>query len=101
MEHFSSLDPVHLTGSWVTIGSFDGVHLGHQALIRRLVEGARGAGLPAVVVTFFPHPAAVLRGLNGPFYLMSAAERAEFLGSLGAEVVGTLTFARHRAAWSA
>jgi riboflavin kinase / FMN adenylyltransferase len=101
MEHFTSLDPVHLTGSWVTIGSFDGVHLGHQALIRRLVEGAHSAHLPAAAVTFYPHPAAVLRGLKGPFYLMAPEERAAFLGSLGLDVVVTLTFNREMASWSA
>ncbi|HEX7568761.1 MAG TPA: hypothetical protein VF355_09385, partial [Anaerolineaceae bacterium] len=67
MQHVRSLDAVHLEGSWVTIGSFDGVHLGHQAIIRRLVDGAHAQGLLAVIITFFPHPSKVLRGNGSPF----------------------------------
>ena len=65
MQHYRSLDPVSLNNAWLTIGSFDGVHRGHQILISRLVEQAHAAGDPAAVVTFFPHPVKVLRGLSG------------------------------------
>jgi riboflavin kinase/FMN adenylyltransferase len=101
MEHFNSFDAVQLSGSWVTIGSFDGVHIGHRALLSHLVNGAHAAGLPAVVITFHPHPAEVLRGLQSPFYLMSPDERAAAMGSLGVDVVITLEFTRVMAAWSA
>jgi riboflavin kinase/FMN adenylyltransferase len=101
MELFTSLDAVQLSGSWVTIGAFDGVHLGHQALLTRLVHGAHAAGLPAVVITFHPHPVEVLRGLQGPFYLMSPEQRAAEMGSLGVDVIVTLEFTRAMAAWSA
>ena len=49
-----------LASSVMTIGNFDGVHLGHQALIRKVVDRARKEGVPAVVMTFDPHPAKVL-----------------------------------------
>lgn len=94
MRHYRSLDEIQLKGAWVTIGSFDGVHRGHQALLNRLVQGAQAAGQPSAVVTFFPHPAIVLRGLQGPFYLSSPDERAMFIGNLGIEHVLTLNFNR-------
>jgi riboflavin kinase/FMN adenylyltransferase len=85
----------------VTIGSFDGVHLGHQAVIRRLVEGAHGEGLPAVAITFFPHPSKVLRGNGSPFYLSTPEERAEILAGLGVDLTITLTFDKEMASFSA
>jgi riboflavin kinase/FMN adenylyltransferase len=54
----------------VTIGSFDGVHRGHQALIQQVRASALNAGRASVVVTFFPHPSVVL-GRAQPFYLTS------------------------------
>jgi hypothetical protein len=54
MQHLRSLDHLQLESAWITIGSFDGVHRGHQALIKRLVGEAHQAGHLAVVVTFFP-----------------------------------------------
>jgi riboflavin kinase/FMN adenylyltransferase len=65
MIHARSLDEISVQQSWLTIGVFDGVHRGHQEIIRRLVSGARAAGAPAVVVTFWPHPATVLAGGSG------------------------------------
>ncbi|HEU5323737.1 MAG TPA: hypothetical protein VFX28_23245, partial [Methylomirabilota bacterium] len=48
------------TGAVVTVGSFDGVHLGHQAVLARVVHRARESGLGATVVTFEPHPLEVV-----------------------------------------
>ena len=92
MQHYWFLEDVHLDGVWLTIGSFDGVHQGHQAIIRQLTAGAHAAGLPAVVLTFHPHPAAVLRGRRGPYYLTTPEERAECLANLGVDVVVTHPF---------
>ncbi len=88
-------------GAWVTIGSFDGVHKGHQAILRRLVHGAHTQGAPAVVVTFHPHPSVVLRGRSGAIYLTLPEERAELLAELGVDAVVTLPFTRDLAAQSA
>ena len=82
MQHFRSLDDVHLSDVWLTIGSFDGVHLGHQSLINDLIAGAKLTGLPAVVITFFPHPSAILRGRNLPYYLCTPDEKIEELRKL-------------------
>ena len=92
MLHHSSLKGLHLQGAWLTIGSFDGVHRGHQAIVRKLVAGAHAVGAPAVVLTFFPHPSIILRGRSGPFYLTSPEERATLLGQLGVDHVITLKF---------
>jgi len=101
MQHFRSLDDVHLQDVWLTIGSFDGVHRGHQEILRMLTAGAQKAGALAVVLTFFPHPAAILRGKNFPYYLSSSEEKAELLGSLGIDTVITHPFNRRIANTSA
>ncbi|MEN8171724.1 MAG: bifunctional riboflavin kinase/FAD synthetase [Chloroflexota bacterium] len=92
MQHYWSLEDIQLKGSWLTIGSFDGVHLGHQKLVHQLTAGARKAGAPAVVLTFFPHPTTVVRGTDHPFYLTTPEERARLLGELGADVVISYPF---------
>lgn len=92
MRHYRSLEDVHLSSSWVTIGTFDGVHLGHQEIIRGLVQGAQKAGKTPVVITFHPHPAVVLGDIQRPFYLTMPEKRAQLLGELGVEVVITHPF---------
>jgi riboflavin kinase/FMN adenylyltransferase len=71
---------------------FDGVHRGHQALIGSMVEAAHAAGCSAVVVTFNPHPAEVLRGRQPSFYLTQPETRAQLIGQLGADWVVTHPF---------
>ncbi len=66
--------PEELTGSYLTIGNFDGVHRGHQYLFRHLVDQARNAGRPSVVLTFAPHPQMVLHPDRRPFYLITSIE---------------------------
>lgn len=104
MESFQSFEEAEqsrtLNHSWAAIGSFDGVHLGHQALLTPMIEQARTAGGKAVVVTFYPHPVEVLRGVNEPIYLTHPDERAQLLGELGIDVVVTLPFTRELAALS-
>ncbi len=92
MQHITALESVSLRDAWVTIGTFDGVHLGHQQIISKITAGAHQAGLPAVIVTFYPHPALVLRKREDPFYLTTPEERAVLLGELGADVVITIPF---------
>jgi len=101
MRHYRSLDGVRLHDVWLTIGSFDGVHLGHQEVVRNVVAGAHQAGALAVVLTFYPHPAAVLRKRQDPFYLTTPDERASLLGDLGVDVVITHPFNLEVAAMSA
>ncbi|MCE2489290.1 MAG: bifunctional riboflavin kinase/FAD synthetase [Anaerolineae bacterium] len=76
----------------VTIGVFDGVHLGHRRLLEGLVRQARQTGLRSVVVTFFPHPDLVLRGLHGRYYLTRPEEKETLLRQQGIDDVYTLAF---------
>ena len=78
--------------SMVTIGVFDGVHIGHQFLIRQLVQDAHASGRLAVVLTFFPHPDIVLRRLQGRYYLTTPEQRARQLLALGVDHVITQPF---------
>lgn len=91
-QHYTSLEGVTLANSWLTIGSFDGVHIGHQELIRGLIKEANINGGKSVVLTFHPHPSVVLRGRTDAFYLTTAAEKAELLDNLGPDVVVTHPF---------
>ncbi|MCZ7545625.1 MAG: bifunctional riboflavin kinase/FAD synthetase [Anaerolineae bacterium] len=93
MNHVQKLADVYLDRpSIVTIGAFDGVHRGHQHLVRQQVALARQRNAAAVVLTFFPHPDVVIRGLRGPYYLTAPDERAALLSALGVDVVVTLPF---------
>lgn len=100
MTHYTSLEAVSLTGSWLTIGVFDGVHRGHQEIIRQLTAGAHRNGAPAVLLTFNPHPANILTGREIPC-LTTPEERAEILFGLGVDEVITLPFTRSLAGRSA
>lgn len=101
MQHYQALEEVQLQGAWVTIGSFDGVHLGHQKIIRTITGEAHKTASPAVVITFFPHPAVVLGKRNDPFYLTIPEERAQLLGQMGVDVVITHPFDKQVASMTA
>ncbi len=74
-------------GGFVSIGNFDGVHLGHACIVDRLVSSARSAGVSSVVLTFDPHPGQLLRPELAPALLSTIEERAELLGELGVDVL--------------
>ncbi|MHB0869778.1 MAG: bifunctional riboflavin kinase/FAD synthetase [Chloroflexota bacterium] len=75
-----------------TIGVFDGVHLGHQALIRRVVERAALLGVPSACVTFSPHPEDVLRPDSDIAHLASLQDRLAIIEGLGISRVVVLEF---------
>ena len=85
--------PAHLA-----IGVFDGIHLGHQAVIAAAVESARKGGGVPVVVTFDPHPIAVLRPEAAPRLLTSATHQQRIVGGLGIENLLQITFDKEFAA---
>lgn len=91
MQHFHSLEDLSLQNSHLTVGVFDGVHRGHQEIIRKLVREARENNAPAVVLTFHPHPAAVLTGREIRC-LTTPDERANLLFALGVDTVITQRF---------
>jgi riboflavin kinase/FMN adenylyltransferase len=102
VQRWSDLNdvPAGFGPSAVTIGNFDGVHRGHQAVLRRLVDTARSAGLAAVAITFDPHPLAVLHPDRAPAALTTPAHRLELLSASGLAAVLVMEFTRELAAWS-
>ncbi len=93
MQHITDLSHADPSGpTIVAVGMFDGVHRGHQHLLRRLVETAHAAGYTPAVLTFFPHPDKVLGRAQGRYYLTSPQQRAALLGALGVEIVITHPF---------
>ncbi|WP_255955519.1 bifunctional riboflavin kinase/FAD synthetase [Streptomyces odontomachi] len=78
--------------SVVTIGSYDGVHRGHQLIIGSAVRSARERGLPSVVVTFDPHPSEVVRPGSHPPLLAPHHRRADLMADLGVDAVLILPF---------
>jgi riboflavin kinase/FMN adenylyltransferase len=81
---------VPVRGGLVSIGNFDGVHRGHQAMIARLVALARAANRPAVAVTFDPHPLSLLRPDALPPGLTTLPDRASLLRECGVDAVVVL-----------
>ena len=78
----------------VALGNFDGVHLGHQAVLRRAVEEGRRLGLHTVAATFFPHPRFVLWPGNEPKLLTTPEVRRELLLACGVDEVREIRFDR-------
>ncbi|MGC8782660.1 MAG: riboflavin kinase, partial [Anaerolineae bacterium] len=88
-------------GVFLTIGNFDGVHRGHQALVSAMTEAAHAAGSRAGLLTFDPHPLAVLQPDLPIASLTSTEERADLLAALGLDFMLVLPFSRQVAAMSA
>jgi len=93
MQHVYRLEDANPSGpTIVAVGMFDGVHLGHQYLLHRLVSTAHSAGCVPTVLTFFPHPDVVLGKATGRYYLTTPEQRAAELGRLGVDCVVTHPF---------
>jgi len=73
--------------TYLALGSFDGVHRGHQAVLRKMVAAARAAGVRSAVLTFFPHPKHVLQELEGRYYINSLEDRIALLSGQGVDLV--------------
>jgi riboflavin kinase/FMN adenylyltransferase len=84
--------PADAPPSVVAQGTFDGIHLGHQAVIRTAVERARALGVRPVAVTFDPNPLAVLRPAEAPPELLSLEERLDRIAELGPDVCLVIPF---------
>ncbi|RPI90034.1 MAG: bifunctional riboflavin kinase/FAD synthetase [Planctomycetaceae bacterium] len=72
-------------GWFFAIGNFDGVHLGHRAMLAQLRKRANAAGAPAVVLTFEPHPIAILRPAQAPALLTTLERKLELLEAAGVD----------------
>jgi len=97
--------PEHATpagsGAAVTIGAYDGVHLGHRHLLRVLQDEARARGLSTEVVTFDRHPATVVRPQSAPLVLTDLDQKLELLASTGVDRTVVVPFDEVRARESA
>jgi riboflavin kinase/FMN adenylyltransferase len=78
--------------TFVAVGSFDGVHLGHQQVLKRMVAAADNSGARSAVLTFFPHPKRLLLDIRGRYYLSTLPERVTLLAELGVDLIITQPF---------
>lgn len=88
-------------GAVVTVGTFDGVHLGHRDILQRTLDRASARGLPSVVVTFRPHPLAVVNPPAAPLLLTPGEEQLEAIADSGMQYVIALPFTKALASYSA
>ena len=84
----------------ITVGTFDGLHRGHQAVLDTLRATARALGKPSVVVTFDPHPLYVVRPEHAPRLLCTVAEKQELLRSAGIDEIALVRFTRELSEYS-
>ncbi|MEX2143352.1 MAG: bifunctional riboflavin kinase/FAD synthetase [Anaerolineales bacterium] len=94
MQQLPTLQGAQLSNTWLTIGVFDGVHLGHQKILKDLAAAAHAHGAAAVVLSFQPHPVEVLRGPLKYFYLSSPEGKAEQIAALGIDTLITQPFTK-------
>src|SRR5579884_1745305 len=99
MEVLADSDPCPAlpAGSIVTIGAYDGVHLGHRAIIGEVRDRAAAQGCASVVVTFDRHPAQVVRPESAPPQLTDPAQKLELLAATGVDYTVVVHFDRRRA----
>lgn len=93
--------PPHVAGTVVTVGTFDGLHRGHRAVLEGVVERARATGDAALLVTFEPHPLKILKPEIAPPLLTTPDERKEVLALSGLDYAVFLPFTRELSLYSA
>jgi len=94
-------DSTEFRGGAITIGNFDGVHMGHEQVLAETSGHAEAVGGPTIVATFEPHPRAVLFPDESPRRLCHVHEKMQYLEAAGVDVVLLLEFNRELAGWSA
>lgn len=99
-----SHDPLKQTdlpkGCVATIGNFDGMHVGHQEIVRGVVERARALGVPSTVVTFHPHPLSIVAPDRVPRQILTLAQKEEILDQLGVDALLIVPFTHEFSRWT-
>ncbi len=93
--------PLNLRGGVAALGNFDGFHLGHQAVVGTAMAQARARGVPALVVSFDPHPARLFKPGLPPFALTTVAQRFDLLAEFGVDGAVMIPFGRELASLGA
>lgn len=101
MQFFRTIPAQATTSRVLAIGNFDGLHLGHRALLERLTATARQHGLPSAVMTFEPHPRELFTPEQAPARLTSLREKLALLEACGIDEVHLLHFSRKLAGLTA
>jgi riboflavin kinase / FMN adenylyltransferase len=99
MVGLEALQPAE-RGAAITIGTFDGLHLGHRSLIAQTIELGRGRNLESTVVTWDRHPFVTLRPGRVPPLLTSQGRRVELIEGTGADTLIVLPFDKELSSWS-
>jgi len=93
--------PPTVSGTVVTVGTFDGVHLGHIDVIRRLVKRAREVGAPSLLLSFDPHPLEVVNPAAAPLLLTTTEEKQEVIAETGVDYFAIMPFTHELASYGA
>ncbi len=98
-------DPLKQTdlprGCVATIGNFDGMHLGHQTIIRGVVDRARETRRPSAVITFNPHPLSIVAPDRVPKQILTIAQKEELIAALGVDALLVVPFTHDFSRWTA
>ena len=98
-------DPLRQTdlprGCVATIGNFDGLHVGHQAIIRSVIERARDAQRPSAVITFHPHPLSIVAPDRVPKQILTLSQKEEILRAMGVDALLVIPFTHDFSRWPA
>ena len=93
--------PPYVTGTVITVGTFDGVHRGHQDVVGRLVNRSRVLKIPSVLITFEPHPLEIVNPAAAPLALTTHDEKLEVLAETGLNYLALVPFTPELATYSA
>jgi riboflavin kinase/FMN adenylyltransferase len=84
-----------------TIGNFDGMHIGHQQIVRGVVERAQALGRPSAVITFHPHPLSIVAPDRVPKQILTLAQKEELLREMGIDALLVVPFSHDFSSWTA
>lgn len=98
-------DPLRQTdlpvGCVATVGNFDGLHLGHQEILRGVIQRARELGVPSAAVTFHPHPLSIVAPDRAPRQILTLQQKEELLAAMGLDSLLIVPFSHEFSRWSA